>query len=296
MRRPAREQGVPTRFVAEGGPRSRKAAHLSYTRYPCYPQVESALRDSVCMTPIGCGQGARLLGAETPDAAAQADRIAFRGVMGSGRRGRLTKPPPCGRCGLPPSIGEGGWLRRAARRNQRLRLHGTAKSVNRRGLGPAGDPNGTGRLRPDGTGDPAKLRLRRDPDETCGSFGFGGKRPGCGQELRLRKREPNGNCFGASALNGDRTGRLRCLRASPLAPGGKKETPGRVLRISNPPKRQKPCLRARREPDRRSEGWRKRQPSSHFRSHVAPLVPRRRAAPLPWVGRAPAESGCAAAP
>ena len=179
------------------------------------------------MTPIVCGQGRRSSSERNPPtAAAQAERSLFREAMGSGRRGWLTKPPPCGRCGLSPSFGEVGKLRRAARRNQGSSdLTELSNRPTGWSFGSEGDPNGTRRLRPDGTAEPNRgLVLRRGPD---GKFA-----------VSLLRRHIARNVAGATSSggirtepdwsfgsNGNRTGSMRGLRASPIAPEVEQERP-----------------------------------------------------------------------
>ena len=200
------------------------------------------------MTPIVCGQGRRSSSERNPPtAAAQAERSLFREAKGSGRRGWLTKPPPCGRCGLSPSFGEVGKLRRAARRNQGS--SDLTELPNRRpgwSFGFEGEPNGTRRLTPEGTAEPkpeprAPARTGRDPIGACSVGTTAGKRQECkssggnrnGTRLELRlQREPERDEAMPSGFA--------------ARPGGWTGTPGRCCSVSNPPRRQALPFGARR--------------------------------------------------
>jgi hypothetical protein len=147
--RPGRKRPAerPKAGIAPGGPRpvnrapcpSVRSESTSYPRYPRYPQHESLCATRADVTACECGGGPPL----------PRDRKGRRRSPGQpssrandedqagGRRGRLTKPPPCGRCGLAPfAKASVGTLRGAARLTGRAsRLERKAK---RRGaaLGP----------------------------------------------------------------------------------------------------------------------------------------------------------------
>lgn len=169
-------------------------------------------------------------------AAAQADR-SLRGKE-NGRRGRLTKPPPCGGYGLAPMRLRGWWFRRAARRNQRL--HASRDRYRR----PAGASVPTA-SRP-GT---RAASATREPDREPGSPRRDGNR--IGEPKRLRP--------------GRRSGRDRCGTSSEFPPLDPElgRSARSFLPCSKPPDRS-PAPRGSADPIRRSEGWRKRQPSSRI--------------------------------